>query len=82
MAINLSIERGQSNALQIESPLPDLKDGVLYLHWVVVNLERRGNYPTLTPNEQQFRKAILSGNLVNHYHHTWVDGEGEQRWGR
>ena len=58
------------------------KDGVLHLHWVEVNLERSGNYPTLTQNEQLFRKAILSGNVVNHYHHTWVDGEGEQRWGR
>ena len=58
------------------------KDDVLHLHWVEVNLERSGNYPTLTPNEQQFREAILSGNVVNHYHHTWVDSEGEQRWGR
>ena len=58
------------------------KGDVLHLHWVEVNLERSGNYPTLTPNEQQFRDAILSGNVVNHYHHTWVDGEGEQRWGR
>ena len=56
------------------------KDDVLHLHWVEVNLERSGNYPTLTPNEQQFRKAILSGNVINHYHHTWVDGEGEQHW--
>jgi hypothetical protein len=47
-----------------------------------VNLERSGNYPTLTPYEQRFRKAILSGNVVNHYHHTWVNGEGEQRWNR
>jgi len=54
----------------------------LHLHWVEVNLERSGKYPTLTQNEQLFRKAILSGNVVNHYHHTWVDGEGEQRWGR
>jgi len=58
------------------------KGEVLHLHWVEVNLERSGNYPTLTPYEQRFRKAILSGNVVNHYHHTWVDGEGEQRWGR
>ena len=58
------------------------KGDVLHLHWVEVNLERSGNYPTLTSNEQQFRKAILSGNVVNHYHHTWVDGEGEQRWNR
>jgi hypothetical protein len=58
------------------------KDGVLHLHWVEVNLERSGNYPTLTRNEKRFRKAILSGNVVNHYHHTWVDGEGEQRWDR
>jgi hypothetical protein len=56
------------------------KDDVLHFHWVEVNLERSGNYPTLTQNEQLFRKAILSGNVVNHYHHTWVDGEGEQRW--
>ena len=56
------------------------KDGVLHLHWIEVNLERSGNYPTLTPNEQQFRKAIISGNVVNHYHHTWVDGEGRQYW--
>ncbi len=56
------------------------KDDVLHLYWVEVNLERSGNYPTLTPNEQRFRKAILSGNVINHYHHTWVDGEGEQRW--
>jgi len=58
------------------------KDGVLHLHWVEVNLERSGNYPTLTPNEQRFRKAILSGNVINHYHHTWVDGEGRQVWKR
>ena len=58
------------------------KDGVLHLHWIEVNLERSGKYPTLTPNEQRFREAILSGNVRNHYHHTWVDGEGEQRWGR
>ena len=51
-------------------------------HWIGGNLERSGNYPTLTQNEQLFRKAILSGNIVNHYHHTWVDSEGEQRWGR
>ena len=56
------------------------KGGVLHLHWIEVNLERSGNYPTLTQNEQLFRKAILSGNVVNHYHHTWVNGEGEQYW--
>ncbi|MDA8759247.1 hypothetical protein N9M83_03330 [Candidatus Poseidonia alphae] len=56
------------------------KEGVLHLHWVEVNLERSGKYPTLTQNEQLFRKAILSGNVVNHYHHTWVDGEGRQYW--
>ena len=58
------------------------KDGVLHLHWIEVNLERSGKYPTLTPNEQRFREAILSGNVRNHYHHTWVDGKGEQRWER
>ena len=58
------------------------KGDVLHLHWVEVNLERSGKYPTLTQNEQLFRRAILSDNVVNHYHHTWVDGEGDQRWGR
>jgi hypothetical protein len=56
------------------------KGNALHLHWVEVNLDQSGNYPTLTRNEKRFKKAIESGNVVNHYHHTWVDCEGEQRW--
>jgi hypothetical protein len=43
-------------------------------------LDRSGRYPTLTPNEQNFKQAVDSGNVVNHYHHTWVDGDGKQHW--
>ena len=56
------------------------KRNVLHLHWLEVNLDQSGNYPTLTRNEKRFKKAIESGNVVNHYHHTWVDGEGKQHW--
>jgi hypothetical protein len=56
------------------------KDNVLHLHWVEVNLDQSGNYPTLTPNEKRFKRAVDSDNVVNHYHHTWVDGKGKQHW--
>ena len=56
------------------------KGNVLHLHWVEVNLDQSGKYPTLTRNEKRFKKAIESGNVVNHYHHTWVDGNGKQHW--
>ena len=39
-----------------------------------------GRYPTLTPNEQKYIRAVESGNVVNHYHHTWIDGKGKQHW--
>jgi hypothetical protein len=52
----------------------------LHLHWIEVNLDRSGRYPTLTPNEQKYKRAVESGNVVNHYHHTWIDGKGKQHW--
>ncbi len=54
----------------------------LHLHWIEVNLDRSGRYPTLTPNEQKYKRAVESGNVVNHYHHTWIDGKGKQHWDR
>ena len=56
------------------------KGKTLHLHWIEVNLDRSGRYPTLTPNEQNFKQAVDSDNVVNHYHHTWVDGKGKQHW--
>ena len=60
--------------------ISEWKGDVLHLHWIEVNLDRSGRYPTLTPNEKRFKRSVDSGNVVNHYHHTWVDGNGEQQW--
>ena len=56
------------------------RGNVLHLHWIEINLERRKKYPGLTRNELRFKKAIENGNLVNHYHNTWVDGKGKHHW--
>ena len=56
------------------------KDGYLHLHWIEANLDRSGNYPTFTPTEKRFQDAIRSDRVVNHYHHTWINQNGDQHW--
>ena len=52
----------------------------LHLHWIEANLNRRKGYPGLTRNENRFKRAIENNRIVNHYHHMWVDDDGEQHW--
>jgi hypothetical protein len=56
------------------------RGNVLHLHWIEINLERRNKYPGLTRNELRFKRAVEDGNVVNHYHNTWVDGKGQHHW--
>ena len=53
---------------------------ILHLHWIEANIERNNSYPTLTKIQRRFRDAIQNGKVVNHYHHKWVDGEGNHHW--
>jgi len=53
---------------------------ILHLHWIEANIERNNSYPTLTKIQRRFRDAIRNRKVVNHYHHKWVDGEGNHHW--
>ena len=44
------------------------------------NLNRKKRYPSLTRNEIRFKRAIENNQITNHYHHLWVDDDGEQHW--